>query len=120
MKRDTLVYLRDIIDNIQRAEDFVAGLTYEGLINDSKTSYAVVRCLEIIGEAAKHVPDGMRRKYPEVPWQNITGMRDVIVHSYSSIEYSIVWKALKTNLPELRVHVQKIIDELKDAGSYVI
>ena len=105
MKRDTLVYLKDIIDNIKRAEDFVGVLTYERFIKDNKTSYAVVRCIEIIGEASKHVPEIIWSKHPEVPWKNITGMRDVIVHSYSSIEYPIVWKALKTNLPELRVHI---------------
>ena len=70
----------DIWDNMELAEGFVIGMSYEDFVNDIKTSHAVTRCIEIMGEAAKHVPESVRKKYPEIPWKDIAGMRDKIIH----------------------------------------
>lgn len=67
MKRDVSIYLKDILENMERAESFVKGFDYDGFVEDEKTHYAVIRCIEIIGEAAKHIPASVRKKYTEIP-----------------------------------------------------
>jgi uncharacterized protein with HEPN domain len=110
LKKDYKTYLSDILENIERAERFASNLSYDQLINDDKTCYAIVRCIEIMGEAARHIPDNIRNRYPEVPWKDIVGMRDIIVHSYSTIDYPTVWSTLKNNLPQLRKYISTIIN----------
>jgi uncharacterized protein with HEPN domain len=79
--RDIKDYLQDILDAIYDVEDFTKGYTYEQFIEDKKTLNAVVRSIEIIGEASKHLPDALKTKYPEVPWKEIAGMRDKLIHA---------------------------------------
>ncbi|MBI5554336.1 MAG: DUF86 domain-containing protein [Elusimicrobia bacterium] len=73
-KRDFSIYLDDILKNMQIAEEFLSNTTFKKFAKDTKTSYAVIRCLEIIGEAVKHIPTGVRNKYPEVPWKAMGGI----------------------------------------------
>ncbi len=113
MSKVVTVYLNDILDNIQWAEDFAGVMTYEEMIGDRKTSYAVGRCLEIIGEAANRLPKALREKYPEVPWPEIISMRNIIVHDYAAVDYLTVWQTLKESLPELKPQVRKILADLK-------
>ena len=82
MKRDFSIYIKDMLENIERAERFLGGMSYEEFVRDEKTNFAVIRCIEIMGEAAKQVPQAVCRKYPEIPWKDIAGMRDKIVHFY--------------------------------------
>ena len=88
--RDYTLYLKDILSNIETAERFVTGISFEEFISDEKTNYAVVRCLEIIGEASKHIPAGLRNKYPDIPWKTMVGTRNVIIHEYASIDLTEV------------------------------
>lgn len=111
--RDYSLYLKDILSNIEATERFVNGISFEEFINDEKTNYAVVRCLEIIGEASKHIPAGLRNKYPDVPWKTIVGTRNVIIHEYVSIDLKEVWKTTVTNLPPLKKQILKILTDLK-------
>jgi uncharacterized protein with HEPN domain len=111
--RDYSLYLKDILSNIESAERFVTGISFEEFIRDEKTNYAVVRCLEIIGEASKHIPAGLRTKYPEVPWKTMVGTRNVIIHEYVSIDLAEVWKTTVNNLPPLKKQIQRIIADLK-------
>ena len=113
MTKAVSVYLSDILDNIQWAEDFAGVMTYEEMICDRKTSYAVARCLEIIGEAANRLPKTLCQKYPEVPWPKIISMRNIIVHDYSGVDYLTVWRTLKESMPELKPQIQKILADLK-------
>jgi uncharacterized protein with HEPN domain len=113
MTRDIALFIKDIAENIENAESFAANLTHKQFIADRKTSYALVRCLEIIGEASKNVPEGIRRKYPEVPWKKMAGMRDKIIHFYFGVKYKIVWNTVKKDIPMLKPLVQKVLDDLE-------
>ncbi len=113
MIRKISLYANDIFDNMARAESFIENMTYEDLLADEKTSYAVVRCLEIIGEATKNIPTETRRKYPEVPWKKMAGMRDKIIHVYFGLRMERVWLAVKKDIPLLKDKIKKVCGDLE-------
>jgi uncharacterized protein with HEPN domain len=90
MSRDLRLYLTDILSSIQKIQDYTAGMNYDDLIEDNKTFDAVVHNLQIIGEAAKQIPDEIRQKYPETAWRKIAGLRDIIAHAYFMVNPKIV------------------------------
>ncbi len=108
--RDQRVYLEDILDAIDKAESFVGDLSAEEFAQDPKTAFAVIRALEIIGEAAKHVPDHIRDRSPGIPWRSITGMRDKLIHSYSAVDLEVVWRTVHTELPLLRRGIEVLLE----------
>jgi len=112
MKRESTLYIKDIFENIELAEHFVKGIDYDNFLKDTKTSYAVIRCIEVIGEATKHVPAQIREKYPEIPWKDIAGMRDKIMHSYFKVSLEKVWLVLKDDIPILKPVIRKVLDEI--------
>lgn len=97
---------------MELAEDFVSGMTYEKFVNDKKTNFAITRCIEIMGEAAKHVPANVRQKYPDIPWKDIAGMRDKIIHLYFRVSLEKVWLVLKEDIPALKPLIQKVLDDI--------
>jgi uncharacterized protein with HEPN domain len=99
MKREYLDYLQDMLDNAKRALQFIAGMEYKAFEKDEKTVYAVIRAVEIIGEAAKNVPPEVQKKYPNVPWRDISGMRDKLVHRYFGVNMEVVWQTVNEDLP---------------------
>jgi uncharacterized protein with HEPN domain len=109
MKRNVTLYLRDIVQNMQDAEEFLQGVSYDQFLSDKKTFNAVVRSIEVIGEAAKHVPTGLREKYPGVPWKEMAGMRDKVSHFYFGVDREAVWYAVKDRIPALRPVIEKIL-----------
>lgn len=109
--KDYSIYLKDIIINIEAAQLFIKGMTFEQFVENTMTNYAVVRCLEIIGEASKHVPSSVRKKYPDIPWQTIVGTRNVIVHEYANVDLAEVWKTVLNDLPPLKKQVKKILSD---------
>lgn len=90
MRRKVSLYLRDILQNMQEAQEFVAGMTYEQFAVDKKTLNAVLRSIEVIGEAVKHVPEEIRQRYPDIPWKEMAGMRDKVIHFYFGVDTRIV------------------------------
>jgi len=108
MKRDFRLYLNDIRESIEAIEQYVAGLTFDQFRNDRRTIDAVVRNLEIIGEASKSIPDDIKRSNPAVPWKEMAGMRDKLIHAYFGINLDTVWKTIQQRLPELRCLLSSI------------
>ena len=108
MKREVGDYIEDIISATGKVMDFVKNISYEEFIQDDKTVFAVVRALEIIGEAAKNIPDDIRKNYPEIPWKDMAGMRDKVIHEYFGVKLSIVWRAVKEEIPPLKPIFEKL------------
>ena len=109
--RDYLVYLKDILAAIKSIDGFVAGMDFAAFQEDDKTVSAVIRKLEIIGEAAKQVPDNVRQACPHVPWKEMAGMRDKLIHFYFGVDHQLVWTAIKERLPKIRPEIQKMLTE---------
>ena len=111
MKRDYLDAVADILEAIDKALSFCEGMTFKAFARDDKTVFAVIRALELIGEAAKKVPAGARKKCPEIPWRDITGMRDKLVHEYFGVDLQTVWATVHEDLPALRPLIQRLHED---------
>lgn len=101
MSRDEMMYLQDIADSCNKVLRFTEGLTLSQLTGDEKTYDAVVRNLEIIGEAAKHISSDLRKRLPDLEWPKIAGMRDMLAHAYFGIDNDILWDVVQNKIPEL-------------------
>jgi len=112
MTRDISLYIRDILDNMQDAEEFIQGMAREQFENDKKTLNAVLRSITVIGEAAKNVPEDIRVRYPEVPWKEMAGMRDKVTHLYFGVDKEIVWLVVRERIPTLRPLIQRIWEKM--------
>ena len=108
--RDYNLYLQDILSAIDSIDSFVAGMDLETFQSDDKTSSAVVQKLEVIGEAAKQIPEEIRQSHVYIPWKEMAGMRDKLIHFYFGIDYQLVWKTIQERLPDIRPEIQKILD----------
>jgi uncharacterized protein with HEPN domain len=111
--RDSIQFLRDIEQMMTYIQDFVAGMTREQFITDIKTYFAVVRALEVIGEAAKQVTAEIRDRHPDVPWKQMAGMRDRLIHGYFGVDANIVWATATKLIPELLPLIGNAIAEEK-------
>jgi uncharacterized protein with HEPN domain len=112
MKRDRL-YLKHILDAIEKIEDYTA-VGYETFMRASHWQDAVIRQLEIIGEATKRLSLELRTQHSDVPWRRIAGLRDVLIHDYLSVDLAAVWGITQTNLPSLKSEVQVILQSLDE------
>ena len=113
MKREIGDYIEDIIDAMDKASDFVGNMSYEEFTRDDKTAYAVVRAIEIIGEASRKIPGNVRKNYSEIPWKDMAGMRDKVIHEYFGVKLDIVWRTVKEEIPTLKHLFEKILTELE-------
>ncbi len=113
MTRNVVLFVKDILQNMREAEEFIRGLSYDEFAGDKKTFNAVVRALEVIGEAAKNVPTAMRRKYPAVPWREMAGMRDKVIHSYFGVDREAIWLAVKDRIPTIRPIIEQVLRDLE-------
>lgn len=109
-KRKALLYISDILEAIQNIERYVENLTFDDFLKDRKTIDAIVRNLEIIGEAVKHIPKNLKLKYPAIPWKKMAGMRDRIIHEYFGVDNEILWKTIKEDLPKVKPEIEKILE----------
>jgi len=107
--RDYNVYLKDILTAIESIEGFIENMDFAGFCQDDKTSSAVVRKLEIIGEATKQIPVAVRKDFDSIPWEEMAGMRDKLIHFYFGVNNELVWKTIKDRLPEIKRILQKMI-----------
>lgn len=110
--RDYRLYLKDILAALESIETFVERISFEEFRADDKTASAVVRKFEIIGEATKNIPEDIRRRYAKIPWKEMAGMRDRLIHFYFGVDYQLVWTTIKERLPRIKQQIQKILKEL--------
>lgn len=113
MTREIILYLSDIIENMQDAEQFVAGKTYEQFRANKMAINAVLRSLEVIGEAVKQIPQDIQSRRPSVPWRSMARMRDRVIHMYFGIDYQRVWEAVTEAIPPVRPQIQSLLDDLR-------
>ncbi len=112
MKKDK-AYLQDILETISDIEKFVKGITQEEFYKNKEKQFAVFRALEIIGEATKNLSKELRAKHRGIPWRDIAGMRDKLIHEYFGVKLELVWETIKNRLPELREQVSKIMQDIE-------
>ena len=106
--RNNQDYLQDILDAIQEATKFIGDKTYPQFLQDRKTCYAIIHCLEIIGEASKKVSPSFKTKYPHVPWKQMGDMRNFLIHGYFSVDPETIWETVKNDLPDLKEKLKAI------------
>ena len=105
-------YLLDMLNAMEDAEAFVEGVTFEELDEDLEKQYALQRAFEIIGEAAKPLSDDLRTRYPDVPWSEMAGMRDMLVHQYFAADLGTAWNAIHEQFPRDKEHLRRMLDDL--------
>jgi len=112
MKRDESFYLQHILDAIAKVEAYVQGVDEATFSNNTMVQDAVIRQIEIVGEATKQLSEELRGKYAHIPWPDIAGMRDKLIHGYFGVDIDKVWLTAKEDLPALKVELQKILAEI--------
>ncbi|QUV99647.1 DUF86 domain-containing protein [Chloracidobacterium sp. MS 40/45] len=111
MSRTLKDYLEDVWNTAGKALEFVEGMRLEEFIHDRKTANAVICSLEVMGEAAKKIPEDTRSRYPEVPWKEIAGMRDKLIHEYHGVDLQIIWKTVSQDIPPLLPVLERLARE---------
>ena len=109
-RRDEL-YLADIAEAAKRAISYTAELSYEQFLDNTQVQDAVLRNLQVIGEASKKVSASLRKAYPNLPWREMAGIRDRVVHDYFGVDYRVVWEVVQRDLPRLLSLIQVILDQ---------
>jgi uncharacterized protein with HEPN domain len=109
MSGEFLDYVEDILDEMKKAEILLEDTTYEQFEADFRINYALVRTLEIIGEAAKRLPEDIRQRYPGIPWRGMAGMRDRVIHGYDRVDLQVVWDVVKQDIPHIRPQIEQML-----------
>lgn len=112
MPRNLKLYLNDIQEAIDKIQKYVKGYTFEKFIKDDKTVDAVIRNFSIIGEAGTHIPEEVQEKYPQLPWHEIVGMRNKVIHEYFGLNEEILWKTIQDDLPRLKKELLTISQKI--------
>lgn len=106
--RELRDYINDLIEACEDILSFTKGMSYSDFVDDRKTVNAVIRCLEVLGEATKKLPKSFRDNYPNIPWKQMAGMRDKLIHEYFGIDKQMVWQAIEKHIP----HILPLIKEI--------
>ena len=107
-------YLNDILEMISASKEFTRNLTQAEFKRDKKTVFAVIRCLEVIGEASKQIPLQIRKDYEHIPWEDIASMRNKLIHEYFGADMDIVWNTVQEDLKQLKNVIRKILKEVEN------
>ena len=106
-------YVRDILEEIHLVIQFVQGMTFDDFLSDRKTQRAIEKCLGNMGEASKKIPDSIRKKYPEIPFKQMSQMREIVVHDYDGINYMIIWETVIKEIPPLEEKMEFLLRALE-------
>ncbi|MCK4664707.1 MAG: DUF86 domain-containing protein [Bacteroidales bacterium] len=108
------IRIKHILDAISEIELYVSEVDFDSFINDSKTRFASIKQIEIIGEAANHISEESKNKFSEIEWVKITGLRHILVHEYFGVDINIIWGIIIMDIPKLKIAVKKVLDILEN------
>jgi uncharacterized protein with HEPN domain len=111
-KRDYGDYVEDMVTAIADIEQFIKGMGFEEFSRDKKTVFAVVRAIEIIGEAARQIPEPLKNKHTQVPWKEMAGIRNKIAHEYFGVDVEVIWNTVKENIPQLKPLINDMLRDM--------
>lgn len=111
MKKDPKIFLQHILESIERIEEFTKNISKEDFLKSTETQDAVIRRLEIIGEATKNLPEKFIQKYPEIPWGELARLRDKLIHGYFGVDLNLTFEIVNKDLPKLKKQISKIVKE---------
>ncbi len=114
MDKDPKLFLKHILESVQQIEEYVGGISREQFLASPQIQDAVMRRLAVIGEATKNLPNDMREKYAQIPWNNIAGMRDMLIHEYFGVDTEMVWNTIEKDLPVFKTRVENILAALEE------
>ncbi len=112
-EKNYIVFLEHILDNVEKVESFSGNVSKDELNNDELRQYAIVRAIEIIGEAVKNLPSSFKNKHSNISWRDIVGTRDKMIHHYFGVDLNIVWGIVKKDIPKLKKEVKDILEKEK-------
>lgn len=112
MEKDLEIFLGHIRESIEEIENYTGGMLKKDFLKSRKTQDAVIRRIEIIGEAVKNLPRDFKERHREIPWREIAGMRDQLIHGYFGIDMNVVWKTVKKDIPELKQEIGGLLENL--------
>lgn len=113
MKRTYKMYVEDILESMDKIERYTHDLTYETFEKNDMVVDAVIRNLEIIGEASKNIHEDIRGKYPDIPWKRMVGLRNIAIHEYFGVDLTIIWEIITRNLPETRSEIELMLNNIE-------